>query len=341
MSSTDNTANLKTPSGAHMNTSPSKMTLAAVLGRHGLLGLLVLLFITFSVFESSTFPSASNISTMLLMLSVPGMLAISVLLPAIVGEFDLSPGYLLGFTAVVAASLGGKLGWNTAECIAGALVAGALVGLINGVLVAYFRIRSLIATLGIGIALSGLSVGVSGSRTLSVGIPEGITSLATTNLFGVGSAVYITVIVYVIAYILLEHTPFGRKTYAVGGSERVAILSGLPTTRIKLIAFVVAGVLAALAGMFQLGLTGAANPNYGSTLLLPAFAAVFLGSTSVQPGVFNVRGTGLAVLVLGVGFTGLSLMGVPFWFEPVFNGAMLLGGVVLSSREARKAQGQT
>lgn len=342
MSTTDNTV----PKSEHMDLKSAKTKhqvswarWSSILGRHGLLGLLVLLFILFATLEPTTFPVAGNLSAMLLMLSVPGILALAVLLPAIVGEFDLSPGYLLGFAAVVAASLGGKLGWGTEACILGALVVGLAVGLLNGILVAYFHIRSLIATLGIGIALSGLSVGVSGSRTLAVGIPEGITTLATFGLFGLGGAVYITSFAFTIAFIILEHTPFGRKSYAVGGSERVAILSGLPSARIKLTAFAAAGVLAAMAGTFQLGLTGAANPNYGTTLLLPAFASVFLGSTSVRPGVFNVRGTFLAVLVLGVGFTGLSLAGVPFWFEPVFNGLMLLGGVVLSNQESRKAQG--
>ena len=121
-----------------------------------------------------------------------------------------------------------------------------------------------------------------------------------------------------------------RFFYATGGSEKVARLVGIRVQLLKTVAFVVAGALAALAGSLQLGLSGAANPTFGSNLLLPAFAAVFLGSTTVRPGFFNVWGTILAIILLAVGFSGLSLAGAPFWMEPVFDGIALIVGVLLS-----------
>jgi ribose transport system permease protein len=136
-------------------------------------------------------------------------------------------------------------------------------------------------------------------------------------------------------YVVLVRTPLGRKMYATGGSERVARMVGIRTRLLKTGAFALAGLIAAFAGALQLGLSGAANPSYGSNLLLPAFAAVFLGSTTVRPGSFNVWGTVLAIMLLAVGFSGLSLMGVPFWVEPVFQGVALVLGVLLSRSETR------
>jgi ribose transport system permease protein len=136
-------------------------------------------------------------------------------------------------------------------------------------------------------------------------------------------------------YLVLTRMPVGRKLYAVGGSERVAQMVGIRTRVIKTAAFAAAGTVAAFAGLMQLGISGAANPSFGTSLLLPAFAAVFLGSTTVRPGSFNVWGTILTIILLAVGFSGLSLLGVPFWIQPVFQGVALIVGVLLSRSETR------
>jgi ribose transport system permease protein len=204
------------------------------------------------------------------------------------------------------------------------------VGLFNGCLVAYLQINSLIATLGVGLAVSGMTVGASGSQTLSQDIPGIFASMARTQALGIGTSVWIVLAVGVVAYYLLAFAPIGRKMYATGGSERVARLIGVRTRPIKVGAFAAAGLLAGLAGVLELGLSGAASPTFGVNLLLPAFAAVFLGSTTVRPGHFNVWGTLFAIALLAVGFSGLSLAGVPFWTQAVFQGAALLLGVVLS-----------
>jgi ribose transport system permease protein len=173
-------------------------------------------------------------------------------------------------------------------------------------------------------------VGVSGGQILSTGIPPFITGLARTQILGFGAAAWIVLAIAAIMYVVLTKTPVGRKLYATGGSEQVARMVGIRVRLMKTMVFVIAGLLAALAGVLQLGLSGAANPSFGSNLLLPAFAAVFLGSTTVRPGFFNVWGTMLAIVLLAVGFSGLSLAGAPFWVEPVFDGVALIVGVLLS-----------
>lgn len=310
--------------------------LTTFLRRQSILVLIVVLFCAFSILAPATFPTVANLRGLALGQSVSAMLALAVLMVVVSGEFDLSSGYVLGFSAVLSAKLAGDLGWSPWVAIVASLLAGAIFGLLSGTLVARLQVHSLIATLGVGLAVSGLSVGVSGGQTLSTNIPEMITGLARTRILGLESAIWIVLIVAVIMYFVLVRTPLGRKIYAVGGSETVARMVGIRVRLLKTGMFVVAALLAALAGLLQLGLSGAANPGYGSNLLLPAFAAVFLGSTTFNPGFFNVWGTMLAVLLLAIGFSGLGLLGVPFWVEPVFDGLALIVGVLLSRLTAKE-----
>ena len=313
--------------------SPSDLV-ARILHRHSLLLLIVALFIVFSIAAPNTFPTVPNLRGLALGQAVALMLALSVLLVTVVGEFDLSVGYTLGLSAVLTAKLSGDGGMSVPLVIAISLSVGALIGLINGVLVTRLKVVSLIATLGVGLAVSGITVGVSGGRTLSGNIPDAFGDLARTEILGIASAVWIALLVALALYIVLTKTPLGSKIYATGGSQQVARMVGIRTQVLKCAMFAAAGALAALAGVIQLGLAGAANPSFGSNLLLPAFAAVFLGSTTVRPGFFNVVGTIMAVILLAVGFSGLTLLGAPFWVEPVFDGVALIIGVVVSSWSA-------
>jgi len=303
--------------------------------RHSILALIIVACVIFSVLEPSTFPTTANLQSVALGQAVSALLALAVLIPVVVGEFDLSAGYVLGFSAVLAAALGGEAGLSGALTLIVVLLVGAAIGSVSGILVARFRVNSLIATLGMGLAVSGLSVGVSGGQTLSSNIPTLFATVARTSVLGLQTAVWLVIGVALVLYLLLVRTPLGRKMYATGGNARVARMVGIRTRLLKIGAFAAAGLLAALAGTLQLGMSGAADPSFGSSLLLPAFAAVFLGSTTVRPGHFNVWGTLLSIVLLAVGFSGLSLMGVPFWAQPVFDGAALVIGVLLSRSETR------
>lgn len=298
--------------------------------RQSILLLIIALFAAFSIMAPETFPTAPNLKGLALGQAVGLMLALSVLLVTAVGEFDLSVAYTLTLSAVLAAKLSGDQAMSVPIVVVICLVVGALIGLLSGILVTRFKVVSLIATLGVGLAVSGVTVGVSGGRTLSGNIPGTFADIARTDILGIASAVWLTLLVALVIYVLLTRTPVGSKVYATGGSEQVARMVGIRTRVLKCAMFSAAGALAAFAGVVQLGLAGAANPSFGANLLLPAFAAVFLGATTVRPGFFNVAGTVLAVVLLAIGFSGLSLLGAPFWVEPVFDGVALVVGVVVS-----------
>jgi ribose transport system permease protein len=134
----------------------------------------------------------------------------------------------------------------------------------------------------------------------------------------------------IVMWFVLNHTPVGRRIYATGGSREAAMLAGVRTERIILGSFLVSGALAALAGILLTASLASASPTLGPNYLLPAFAAVFLGSTQITPGRFNVLGTLLAVYVLAMGVKGLQLLGAPVWTPDLFNGVALLVAVGLS-----------
>ncbi len=306
---------------------------------YGAVLLLILVCVIFSILSPETFATKQNAVTILQQQAVLACLALGLLLPIAVGEFDLSVGYVLGFTAVEAAALGGKTSLPGGVIVPAVILTGILIGTLNGVLTAGFKIHSLIATLGVGFAVSGGTVGISGGTTLFQGISPIIPKLANTNILGLKSAVWIVLGLAILLYLVLEFTPFGRRVYAVGGNERVARLAGVRTEMIKIAAFAIAGGMAACAGVLQLGQAGGATPSFGVSLLLPAFAAIFLGATAIKPGVFNVWGTIIAILLLAAGFTGLGLQGVPIWVQPIFDGVVLLAAVLVTRREARSLGG--
>ncbi|MHB1537694.1 MAG: ABC transporter permease [Solirubrobacteraceae bacterium] len=311
----------------------------ALLQRYGALLMLILVCVVFSILSPNSFATKQNAVTILQEQAVLGCLALGLLFPIAVGEFDLSVGYVLGLAAVEAAALGGKDHLGGGPVIVIVLLTGAAIGAINGILTARFRIHSLIATLGVGFAVSGATVGVSGGTTLFEGIPSAIPTLANTEILGLKSSVWIVIVIAIVLYVVLAFTPFGKRIYAVGGSERVARLAGVRTRLVKIAAFSIAGCLAACAGLLQLGQAGGANPSFGVELLLPAFAAIFLGATAIRPGTFNVWGTIVAILLLAAGFTGLGLEGVPIWVQPIFDGAVLLTAVLITRAEDRSLGG--
>jgi ribose transport system permease protein len=297
----------------------------------------VILLLVLVVFFSLTAPSfltLRNLQNVLIVQTVTALMTLGVMFPLIVGEFDLSVGYMVGFLAVLGAFLAGH-GYGAVVVIPVMIIVGGLLGLANGILTQRLKISSFIATLGVGIILQGLTQGASGGKVLFSNIPDLVNTIGGGYAGPLAISVWITLAFVIALFYVLEHTPVGRSLYAVGGSERVAFLAGLKTARLKVIAFSVSGVLVGVASIFALGQSGSANPGFGPDLLLPAYAAVFLGVTTYRAGYYNVVGSVVGILLLAVGFNGLSLLGVPFWVQPIFNGGVLLVAVLVARREAR------
>jgi ribose transport system permease protein len=304
--------------------------------RYATVVLLVILMVVFSI-TSSQFLTSENLTNILITQAVVGCIALAALMPLIAGEFDLSLGYMVGFLAMLGAYLSGK-NLSPVIVIGAVIVAGLLIGLCNGTLTVRFKVSSFIATLGVGILLNGGTLGLSNGQVLFSGVPNILQTIGTQHFLGVTYSVWLVLILAAVLFYVFQYTPLGRQWYAIGGSERVSYLAGVRTGPLKVLAFVCAGLLVSIGALIQLGATGSASPGFGAELLLPAYAAAFLGVTTFRPGYYNVPGTIIAILVLAVGFNGLSLLGVPFWVQPLFNGGVLLVAVLAARAEARQVK---
>lgn len=304
--------------------------------RYATIGLLVILVIVFGL-TAPEFLTTANIQNLLITQSVGACVAFAALLPLIIGDFDLSLGYMVGFLAMIGEYFA-KHGGNVVVIVVIMLVGGVVLGAINGLLVVQLKISAFVATLASGIILSALTEGISGGQIVFGGVPNVLVDIGRSHWLGLGISVWIVLALAVIMMWILEHVPVGRRWYAIGGSERVAFLAGVATRRLRIMAFVVAGLLVAIGSIFQLGVRASADPTFGPDLLLPAYATVFLGVTTHRPGYYNVVGTVVAIVVLAVGFNGLTLLGVPFWVEPLFDGVVLLVAVLAARAEARQVK---
>lgn len=299
-----------------------------------------MLFFSFWSKTSGTFPTAANIKNVLGYQAVYGILALAIMVPLVCGEFDFSVGSLAGLSQVLCAGFMANNGWPVWAAIVGAIGIAALVGLNSGYTVAKVGVNSLIVTLGVASVLAGVILWYSGGLTISTGVPDAITTLGSGDLFGLPKTIYYLIVVAIILYYLLEHTPFGRYLQSIGSNREAARLVGLPVERLVLISFLISGVLAGVAGVLLVALNGSASPQLGSVSdTLAALAAAYLGATAIKPGRFNVIGTLLAIFFLAFTVTGLSLAGVENWINQVFNGAALFVAVLISTVVGRKRAG--
>lgn len=269
-----------------------------------------------------------------------GLLAIALIIPLTCGEFDLSVGQVAGFTQVACAAAMSKYGLPLFPAILVGVGFGALIGLNNGNVVARIGVNSLIVTLGV----SGVLLGVVNwyTKGLSIGsnISNTLLNFGSLNTLGIPRVFWLLVIVAVIVWYVLGHTPFGRYLTSIGSNESAARLVGLRVDRLKLTAFVLSGAIAGLAGVLLLAVNGAASPESGTILdTLTALAAAFLGATSIQPGRFNVVGTFIAIYFIAFTVTGLQLAGVASYINDVFNGAALFIAVIVSTVLGRRRAG--
>jgi ribose transport system permease protein len=306
------------------------------LARIALPVILVILIAVFSLLRPDTFFTVQNVRTVLNIQAVLAILAIGLLLPLIVGELDLSIAANLGLGLMLVTGLTSQQAIPLAPAILIAVLACTGVGLLNGFLVTKVRINSLIATLGMSTIITGVIAAYSQGAVFYENIPPSLLGIGQGQAFGIPLPVIYAIVIAIVMWYLLSSTPVGRYLYAIGGSRDAARLSGVPVRRLTIAAFGGAGLLAGVGGVVQAGILGSGNPSVGPPLLLPAFAAVFLGATAIHPGVFNVLGLIVAVVTLQVGTTGLALLGAPFWIEPIFTGAALIVAVA----SARFLQGE-
>lgn len=289
----------------------------------------------FSFLLPETFSTFGNLRTITATQAVLIILALGLTFPLAAGEFDLSFGAVLGFAGSFLAVLTVNHGWPLAPAVLVVLVAALFVGAVNSFFVVKLGISSIITTLGTGTVLAGLTLAVSNNQVIP-GATGLVVDLTTDTFLGLPYPVYFGTLLAAAVWYVYEHTPFGRYIYFTGEGREVARLSGLRVDALRVAAFLIVAGMAAIAGIINFGRLGSADPNIGATFLLPAFATVFLGSTTIKPGRFNAWGTLVAVYLLVVGITGLQLLGGAGWLEQVFNGGALVLAVTFAQLVRRE-----
>lgn len=299
--------------------------------RYALLGVFVAIVVLFSLIKSDTYLTAETWQGIASTQAVVAVLALAVMMPLVVGQFDVSVGFQLGLSQALCAGLIVRQGLPAGEAAALAIGACVLIGLVNGLLVTIVRLNSFIATLAVGSLVLGFTQLYSKDETISGSLPQSFTDLGQDKVLGIPIPLLFVLGFALILWIAFEYTAWGRESHATGGSPTAARLAGIRTGRVTIQCFVAAGFLAGFSGVLSVMILGASSPVVGLGQLLPAFAAAFLGATAFRPGRFNSAGTVLSVYLLAAGITGLQQMGAAYYVEQLFNGGALLIALSLAA----------
>jgi simple sugar transport system permease protein len=311
-------------------------------GRHAIVGLLLVLIVVFTV-EEPLFLSLNNGLSILQAASIVALLGVGVTVSLATGGFDLSIGSMAAFTQMAAAYIMVVLHGSTVEAVAGCLVIGLLVGLFNGFLVVRLRIPDLLATLGVLFLLSGLELIPSGGHSIATGmiLPNGdsATGAFTESFLALGrgrvgglvpNTVVIMLVVAALLWVLMEKTRWGRVFYAIGGNELAVRLAGSPSHRFRVAAYVISSLIATIGGILLAARVGRGEVSTGSSLLLDSVAAALIGFAVRGKNHPNVLGTVFGAILVAVLLNGLTMLNAPYYAQDFIKGVVLVGALSIT-----------
>jgi ribose transport system permease protein len=281
----------------------------------------------FTTLRPDVFLTTANLRNVLEQVAVLAVVTSTQTVVMVAGDFDLSVGALASLAGVIAATLVTR-GFPLWAALGVAVLAGALVGAVNGVLVAWFGLSAFVATLAMMTSLGGLSLLTTSGSTI-FRLPDSFMVIGQNRILGVPVPVLFAIAAGGAVWLLLTQTVYGRELHAVGGNAEVAAYSGIDPRRVRLVAFVVSGLGAAVAGVVLASRLASAHPQAGDPLMLTSIAAVFIGMTTRRDTTPNVLGSLLGVALLGVLANGLNLVGVSSYLQQVLTGLIIVAAVGL------------
>ncbi|SPT67557.1 Ribose transport system permease protein rbsC [Anaerobiospirillum thomasii] len=294
--------------------------------------------------DNNYFLSYDNMLIILRQISINGILAIGMTFVIITAGVDLSVGSVLALAGIVAARFatsnsGLKIGDTTDAVLLPFLIAlaiGTVCGYVNGAILSKYRIQPFIVTMGMLSAARGLTLLTTGGNPVSQ-LNSDFRWIGNGYMAGIPVPVVIYLLIFILSWILLYKTTFGRYVFAVGGNEKSARTSGINIVRIKVLVYTLSGALAGIAGLILTARTGSAQTNAGNAYELDAIAAVVIGGTSMTGGIGTLAGTFFGVLIIGVMNNSLDLLGVPSYYQQVIKGALIVIAVLLDpSRKSKE-----
>jgi L-arabinose transport system permease protein len=302
-----------------------KSRLQSLWDNAGMLVVFLILFTTLSIFVPNFF-SLINMKGLALSVSMVGMVSCTMLFCLASGHFDLSVEAIVAASGVLAAVVINSTGSIFLGILAG-LLGGALVGFINGIVIAKFKINALITTLATMQIVRGLGYIISGGQ--AVGVRESaFYALGNADFLGIPVPVWITIACFAIFGFVLNRTIFGRNTLAIGGNEEASRLAGINTDRIKILIFTIQGIISAFAGIILASRMTSGQPMTSQGFALEAISACVLGGVSLSGGIGTMTGVIVGVLIMGTVQNAMNLSNIPAFYQYVARGLILLGAVL-------------
>lgn len=292
----------------------------------------LIILIAFVSIMNNTFLQPSNLLNLMRQLIINGFIALGMTFVILTGGIDLSVGSTLAITSAIFAGLL-QSGMNTFLAIILALALGMLLGLINGLLVTKGKLAPFIVTLATMTIFRGLTLVYTEGRPIAGPKDDFLFKfLGKGTVFGIPSPVILFAIVFIILWIVLNKTPFGRKVYAIGGNEKASFISGININKVKTWVYIISSLMAVLSGLILTSRLSSAQPTAGSAYEMDAIAAVVLGGTSMSGGSGSLTGTLIGILILGVLNNGLNLLGVSSFYQQIVKGIVILVAVLIDRK---------
>ena len=291
-------------------------------------GIVVIFIVLFAVLSATVpdFLTTRNILGLLLSVTLIGSIAVTMMFVLALGEVDLSVASIVAFAGVAAATTITH-SHSVLLGIAAGILSGGAVGLVNGVLVARFKINSLIATLAMMEAVRGLAYLTSNGDAVMIS-EESFFDLGSGSFLGISYPIWSNIVGFVLFGFLLNKTVFGKHVLAVGGNSEAALLAGLPVVRIKIMVFVLQGLVTGFAGVMLASRMSLGDPKTSVGLELGVISACVLGGVSLTGGVATISGVLVGVLIMGAVQNAMSLMNVPTFYQYLIRGGILLLAVL-------------
>jgi ribose transport system permease protein len=282
------------------------------------------------------FLNANNLLNIVRNASILIIIAVGQTITLTAKDVDLSVGSVLSLTSVLAAIMLKNYGFSVPAAILAALLMGAFLGLINGLLITYVGLPPFIATYGMLWVLFGFAYLILRGNVI-YGFPPSFRVIGNGHLFGIPMPIVVMLVVFVISYFVLYYTTLGRRFFATGANIEMARMSGVNVGRIVVTAYVISGFLAALAGLVLIAYTNGSEARIGDNYLLPVLAVVVMGGTSLAGGQGNLLGTLVAALIMAMIHNGMNILAVPAIWKSFVVGLLVITAVLADQGLRQKA----
>lgn len=304
--------------------------------------ILLVVIAVMTILQPKVFLTWNNILSILYAISIYGVMICGMIFTILLGGIDLSVGpvaALSGAITVISMSAMGKTDGAVLVGVLLGLAAGAMVGLLNGTIVSYFKVPAFLITLATQSIVNGLAQLTTGNKTIAAMDPPSFTFIGGAKLLGIPVPIFILALMMLLGYIVLNKTVFGQHVYAVGGNPQASSLSGVSVRKVSLLCYVISGLMAALAGIVLASMNQQAIAKAATGYENDVLTAIVVGGTSLMGGEGSIQGALFGAMLVGILNNGMRLMGVPSTYHTLVKGVIIIVAVAFDIYAINKNSG--